>query len=81
MRLTSVLLMTKRLQIFGSVLRSRSLADKIAITRRFRTKWLPLLAAGRIKPVIDRVFPLAQAADAHRYMEENRNFGKITLSL
>jgi putative PIG3 family NAD(P)H quinone oxidoreductase len=75
------LVMTKRLQIFGSVLRSRSLADKIAITQRFRTKWLPLLAAGRIKPVIDRVFPLAQAADAHRYMEENRNFGKIILSV
>jgi putative PIG3 family NAD(P)H quinone oxidoreductase len=75
------LLMTKRLQIFGSVLRSRPLADKIAITRSFRTKWLPLLAAGRIKPVVDRVFPLAQVADAHRYMEENRNFGKIILSL
>jgi len=75
------LLMTKRLQIFGSVLRSRPLADKIAITRSFRSKWLPLLAAGRIKPIVDRVFPLAQVADAHRYMEENRNFGKIILSL
>jgi putative PIG3 family NAD(P)H quinone oxidoreductase len=75
------LLMTKRLQIFGSVLRSRSLADKIAITQRFRTKWLPLLAAGRIKPIIDRVFPFARAADAHRYMEENRNFGKIILEV
>jgi len=75
------LLMTKRLQIFGSVLRSRPLADKIAITRRFRTKWLPLLAAGRIKPIVDRVFPLAQAVDAHRYMEENRNFGKIILGV
>ena len=75
------LLMTKRLQVFGSVLRSRSLADKIAITQRFRSKWLPLLAAGRIKPIVDRVFPLAQVADAHRYMEENRNFGKIILEV
>ena len=75
------LLMTKRLQIFGSVLRSRPLADKIAITQRFRATWLPLLAAGRVKPIIDRVFPLAQAADAHRCMEENRNFGKIILSV
>ena len=75
------LLMTKRLQVFGSVLRSRPLADKIAITQRFRTKWLPLLAAGRIKPIVDRVFPLAQVADAHRYMEENRNFGKIILEV
>jgi putative PIG3 family NAD(P)H quinone oxidoreductase len=75
------LLMTKRLQVFGSVLRSRSLTDKIAITQRFRTRWLPLLAAGRITPIVDRVFPLTQASDAHRYMEENRNFGKIMLSV
>lgn len=75
------LIMTKRLQIFGSVLRSRPLADKIAITQRFRSNWLPLLAAGRITPVVDRVFPIAQVADAHRYMEENRNFGKIILSV
>lgn len=75
------LLLTKRLQIFGSVLRSRPLADKIAITQRFLTDWLPLLASGHIKPIIDRVFPLAQASEAHRYMEENRNFGKIILEI
>ena len=75
------LIMTKRLQVFGSVLRSRPLADKIAITQRFRTNWLPLLAAGRITPVVDRVFPIDQVADAHRYMEENRNFGKIILEV
>jgi putative PIG3 family NAD(P)H quinone oxidoreductase len=75
------LIMTKRLQIFGSVLRSRPLVDKIAITQRFRSNWLPLLAAGRIAPVVDRVFPIAQVADAHRYMEENRNFGKIILAV
>ena len=75
------LLMTKRLQVFGSVLRSRPLADKIAITQRFLTKWLPLLVAGRIKPIIDRIFPFAQVANAHRYMEENRNFGKIILEV
>ncbi len=75
------LLMTKRLQVFGSVLRSRPLADKIAITQRFLTKWLPLLAAGRIKPIIDRIFPFAEVANAHRYMEENRNFGKIILEV
>jgi len=73
--------MTKRLQVFGSVLRSRPLADKIAITQRFLTKWLPLLVAGRIKPIIDRIFPFAQVANAHRYMEENRNFGKIILEV
>jgi putative PIG3 family NAD(P)H quinone oxidoreductase len=75
------LIMAKRLQIFGSVLRARPLLDKIDITQRFRERWLPLLASGRIKPVVDRVFSLAQAADAHRYMEENRNFGKIILEV
>jgi len=75
------LLLAKRLQIFGSVLRSRTLADKVAITQRFLNHWLPLLAAGRITPIIDRVFPLAQAGEAHRYMEENRNFGKIILEV
>ena len=75
------LIMAKRLQIFGSVLRARSLAEKIAITQRFTQNWLPLLASGRITPIVDRVFPLAQAADAHRYMEENRNFGKIILEV
>lgn len=75
------LIMAKRLQIFGSVLRSRPLADKIDIAQRFRSRWLPLLASGRIQPIIDRTFPLAQAAEAHRYMEENRNFGKIILTV
>jgi putative PIG3 family NAD(P)H quinone oxidoreductase len=75
------LIMAKRLQILGSVLRARPLLEKIDITQRFRERWLPLLASGRIKPVVDRVFPLAHAADAHRYMEENRNFGKIILEV
>jgi putative PIG3 family NAD(P)H quinone oxidoreductase len=73
------IIMRKRLKIFGSVLRSRSLTDKMAITQRFRERWLPLLAAGAIRPIIDTVFPLAQAAEAHRYMEANKNFGKIIL--
>ena len=76
-----LLIMSKRLQIFGSVLRARPLAEKIEVTRRFQERWLPLLASGRIKPIIDTVFPLAQAAEAHRHMEENRNFGKIILSV
>jgi putative PIG3 family NAD(P)H quinone oxidoreductase len=76
-----MLIMSKRLQIFGSVLRARPLAEKIEVTQRFCERWLPLLAAGRIKPIVDKVFPLAQATDAHRYMEENRNVGKIILSV
>lgn len=74
-----MLIMSKRLQIFGSVLRARPLTEKIAVTQRFRQNWLPLLASGRIKPIVDKTFPLAQAAEAHRHMEENKNFGKIIL--
>ncbi len=74
-------LLRKRLKIFGSVLRTRSLADKIAVTQRFQERWLPLLASGTLRPIIDRVFPLSQAAEAHRYMEANRNFGKVVLEV
>jgi putative PIG3 family NAD(P)H quinone oxidoreductase len=73
------LIMRKRLHVIGSVMRSQSLANKIAITQRFRERWLPLLANGILRPIIDTTFPLAEAAAAHRYMEENRNTGKIIL--
>ena len=75
------LILMKQLRIFGSVLRSRPLADKIDITRRFQADWLPLLEAGRIEPIIDRSFRLHEAADAHRYMEANKNVGKIILDV
>lgn len=73
------LVMRKRLRIFGSVMRSRPLRDKREITRRFMERWLPVLSAGKIKPVIDSRFPLAQAKQAHQRMEANLNFGKIML--
>ena len=47
----------------------------------FRSHVLPLLAAGRLKPVVDRVYALEEAVAAHAYMESNQNFGKIVLSL
>ena len=75
------LILRKRLQVFGSVLRTRTLADKIDITRRFQASWLPPLAAGRIRPIIDCRFPLGRAGEAHQYMEDNRNFGKIILEV
>nr|BBH93752.1 NAD(P)H quinone oxidoreductase [Thermogemmatispora argillosa] len=75
------LLMAKRLQIRGSTLRARSLEEKLAVTRRFATSVVPLLASGKIKPVIERVYPLEEIAEAHRHMGENRNFGKLVLSL
>jgi putative PIG3 family NAD(P)H quinone oxidoreductase len=74
-------IMAKRLRIMGSVMRSQPLQNKIAITRRFQERWLPLLESGVLKPVIATSFPLADAAAAHRYMEENRNVGKILLTI
>jgi len=75
------LLMRKRLHITGTTLRAQPLEAKIEITRRFCEFGLAGLAAGNLKPVVDRVFPLAEAAEAHRYMEAGQNFGKIVLKV
>lgn len=74
-------LLRKRVTVVGTVLRSRSAAEKANLNREFRARILPLLADGRIRPVVDRTFPVAAAADAHRYMADDRNFGKIVLEV
>lgn len=74
------LVITKRLQIKGNTMRSRPLAEKRAITQRFREQWLPLLVNSTIKPVIDMIFPIEQVQDAHEYLETNQSFGKVVLS-
>jgi putative PIG3 family NAD(P)H quinone oxidoreductase len=74
-------LMGKRLRLIGSVLRSRALAEKVAIKETFMTKFWPLVEAGTIKPVIDTTYPIAQANTAHQQMAENRNIGKIILQV
>ncbi len=74
-------LMFKRLTHTGSTLRARSVADKGAIARAVEAKVLPLIAAGRVKPVIDSTFPLRQAAAAHARMESSQHIGKIVLTL
>ncbi len=74
-------LMFKRLRVHGTVLRSRPIEEKIALTNQIKRHVLPLIASGAIKPVVDTVFPLAEAAEAHRHMESNANFGKIILSV
>ena len=74
-------LMPKRLSIHGTVLRPRPLEEKIALTNQFKNHVLPLIAQGRIKAVVDRTFPLADASLAHEYMETNANFGKIVLTM
>jgi len=75
------LLLAKRASIRGTVLRARSLEEKAAATRAFEKAVLPHIASGRVRAVIDSVYPLERAADAHRYMESNANFGKIVLEL
>jgi len=72
-------LMRKRLTVVGTVMRGRSLEEKIALTQEFVRRVLPWFEDGTVRPVVDRVFPLEKAAEAHAYMEANRNFGKIVL--
>ena len=74
-------LMLKRLTHTGSTLRARAIADKAAIARAIETKVLPLIAAGRVRPVIDSTFALRQAAGAHSRMDSSQHIGKIVLTL
>ena len=71
----------KRLHVIGTVMRARSLEEKIAITRSFAEAVVPLLATAKIQPVIDSVFPLERIQDAHRRLESNETFGKVVLTL
>lgn len=75
------LLLTKRLRIIGTVMRSRSLDEKAAVTRAFEDQVLPLLRSGKVKPVIDSVFPLTRVREATERMERNENVGKIVLAI
>jgi NADPH2:quinone reductase len=74
-------IMVKRLTHTGSTLRARSVPDKGAIARGVERDVLPLLATGRVRPVIDSTFPLAEAAAAHARMESSLHIGKIVLTL
>jgi putative PIG3 family NAD(P)H quinone oxidoreductase len=74
-------LLFRHLRIFGTVMKSRPLADKRAMTERFAQHCLPMFADRRLAPVIDKVFPFAEAADAHQRMEQNLNVGKIVLTM
>ena len=75
------LVLGKRARIFGTVLRARPLEEKIAAMRAFETQVVPLLARGAVKPIVDRVLPLAEAARAHEHMASNEGFGKIVLAV
>jgi len=73
------LLLRKRLTLVGTVLRSRSAQEKAELVRSFTEHTMPLFASGVVRPVLDRVFAMTDAGEAHRYMEENRNVGSIVL--
>ena len=73
------LVLRRRLRIVGSVLRARPAAEKAELVRGFADFGLPRLADGRLRPVVDRVFPLAEAAAAYAYLEHERPLGKVVL--
>jgi NADPH2:quinone reductase len=75
------LLMQKRISMRGVTLRTRTLEEKLAVTRRFATGALPLLANGKVHPIIEQVFAMQEIGEAHRVMGENKNFGKLIVRI
>lgn len=73
------LVMGKRVSIRGCTLRTRTLEEKLAVTRRFATSVLPLLANGKVRPIIEHVYTMAEIGAAHATMAENKNFGKLVV--
>ena len=79
--LNLALMMVKRQQIIGSVLRSRPVPEKGEIVAEFTRRALPKFADRTVVPIIEKVFSIDQVADAHRMMEEDKHFGKIVLKI
>lgn len=79
--LNLALMMVKRQQIIGSVLRSRPVAEKGEIVSEFTRVALPKFADGTIKPIISKVFTIDEVVEAHKMMEEDKHFGKIVLKI
>ena len=74
-------LMGRRLRLIGSVLRPRTLAEKVAIKEAFIARFWTLVEAGTIQPVIDSVYPIREVEEAHQRMATNQNIGKIVLQV
>ncbi len=75
------LVLGKSLTLKGTRLRGRPLPEKLEIVRRFRERFWPLLLNGDLRPVIDTTFPIREAGRAHQYVKENRNIGKVILTV
>lgn len=73
--------MSKRLRLQGTVLRARSAEEKATATRLFATHVVPLLAAGSVRAVVDRVYKMEEVREAHLRLESNQSFGKIVLEI
>ena len=76
-----VRIMQRRLTVTGSTLRPRPVAEKGAIAAELHERVWPLLESGKVKVLVDRVFPLDHTADAHRYLESGAHIGKLILSV
>ncbi|MDE0178965.1 MAG: zinc-binding dehydrogenase, partial [Gammaproteobacteria bacterium] len=72
-------MMVKRLRIVGSTLRARSIAAKATVMDALKERVWPLLHDGTIRPVIERVYPVEEAGDAHDLIAGNQTFGKVVL--
>jgi NADPH:quinone reductase-like Zn-dependent oxidoreductase len=72
-------ILSRRVTVRGTMLRSRSPEEKAAATAAFAKDVLPLLDSGTVRPVVDRVFPLGDIRGAHALLESNATFGKIVL--
>jgi NADPH2:quinone reductase len=74
-------IMLKRLVVTGSTLRSRSVAEKTALRDQIEQNVWPLIEAGKLRPIVDRVFPLDEAGEAHRRMHSSSHIGKLLLQM
>jgi len=75
------MLMRKRVELRGTMLRSRPLEEKIQAANALARNLAPLFATRVLEPVIDKVFPLAKAGEAHAYVASNEGFGKVVLEV
>ena len=74
-------MLSRRLKVWGTVLRARALEEKIETTQKFAAEVVPLLAQGVLHPNIDSVFPMAEISKAHARLESNETFGKVVITM
>jgi NADPH:quinone reductase-like Zn-dependent oxidoreductase len=73
--------LSRRLEVRGTTLRARPLEEKIAVAQMLQKNIVPMVEKGLLRPIIDKVLKLEQIDEAHQYLESNRTFGKIVLSV